>query len=256
MGQGRARVWGMRPVIEFEPESHTYTVNGETGYPSVTEVLKATVVKPFSVAAWYGYKMGAIAARDAIAVDDELLTTMDDDAVYDAAKKVRNPNTVLAKAGARGTAIHEALEAYAKTGKVPVPADFAEEDRKRVHGVAGWLLDNRPEFIGSEIRTCSLDHRYVGTLDGYVRFEDGEFKGKTCRLDFKTSKRVYPEEHFCQLAAYEHAEVELGEEPSDVQLVIHIPESGRVKAVIANYGFADFEVLLSVYKRNREREGK
>jgi hypothetical protein len=242
----------VRPVIEFEPESHTYTVNGEAGYPSVTEVLKATVVKPFSVAAWYGYKLGALAARDAINGDGGLLL-MDDDAVYDAAKKVRNPNSVLTKAGARGTAIHEALEAYAKHGTVPSPEDFEEEDRKRIYGIAGWLLDNRPEFIGSEIRTCSLEHRFVGTLDGYVRFEDGEFKGKTSRLDFKTSKRVYPEEHFCQLAAYEHAEVELGEDPSDLRLVIHIPESGRVKAVKADYSFQDFRVLLDVYKRGKER---
>ena len=252
MGQGCARVWGMRPVIEFEPESHTYTVNGESGYPSVTEVLKATVPKPFSAAAWYGYKMGCNAAYATV---DQWLN-LDPDAAYEAAKGHENPNSKLTKAGARGTAIHEALEAYAKTGKVPVPADFPEEDRKRVHGVAGWLLDNRPEFLGSEIRTCSLEHRYVGTLDAYVRFEDGDFKGQTCRLDFKTSKRVYPEEHFCQLAAYENAEVELGEDPSDVQLVVHIPESGRVKSVIANYEFADFGVLLAVYKRNTEREGK
>ena len=248
----------MRPVIEFEPDSHTYTVNGEAGYPSVTEVLKATVPKPFSAAAWYGYKMGANAAfmahelgRD---TDDLVPVASDFDEFYETCKRYENPNSKLTKAGARGTAIHEALEAYAKTGKVPVPADFPEEDRKRVHGVAGWLLDNQPEFIGSEIRTCSLEHRYVGTLDAYVRFHAGEFEGKTSRLDFKTSKRVYPEEHFCQLAAYEHAEVELGEDSSDVQLVVHIPESGRVKAVVADYEFEDFQVLLAVHKRNSARK--
>lgn len=249
-----ARVWGTgmsRPVIEFDPGPHTYIVNGDPGFPSVTEIIKATVAKPFGIAAWYGYKMGVGAAYATVG---QWIDHSSDDA-YDIAKGHENPNSVLTKAGARGTAIHDALEAYAKTSKVPSPMDFDEEDHKRVAGVCDWLDKNRPEFFGSEVRTASLEHRYVGTLDGFVRFEDGEYKGKTARIDFKTSKRVYPDEHFVQLEAYEGAEIECGEEPSDVRLVVHLPQSGKWKNALSDRELDDFVVLLRVFERQRKYRG-
>lgn len=241
-----------RPVIEFDPGPHTYTVNGDPGFPSVTTVIHATVAKPFGIAAWYGYGMGARAswavAQDGLPEDYE--------SFYARVKGVENPNSTLEKAGARGTAIHDALEQYAKTGRIPTPADFADEDQARVTGVVKWLDENRPVFIGSEVRTASLEFRYVGTLDAFVKFEDGEHKGKLSRIDFKTSKRVYPDEHFCQIEAYEQAEVENGELASDFRGILHIPANGRCKLHISDYEFEDFLVLLAVYDRLQLRKKK
>jgi hypothetical protein len=241
-----------RPLIEFDPGPHTYVVNGDAGFPSVTTVIHATVAKPFGVAAWYGYKMGVGAA---FATLDEW-RGLEQEHAYDAAKGYENPNRVLEKAGARGTAIHDALEQYAKTGTIPIPADFPEEDQARVVGVVKWLEENRPVFIGSEVRTCSLEHRYVGTLDAFVKFEAGEHVGKLARIDFKTSKRVYPDEHFCQIEAYEQAEVELGELPADFRGILHIPASGRCKLHLSTFSFEDFRVLLQVYDRLQGRKKK
>ena len=240
-----------RPTIEFDAPSHTYIVNGEEGYPSVTGILGSTVAKPFGIAANWGYKLGVEAAH--ILVQDhferDLFTGDTFEGALKRAKSVQTPNSVRDKAGDRGTAIHEALERYGKSGEIPVPADFNEEDHARITGIAKWLVENRPEFLGSEIRTASLEHRYVGTLDAEVLFEAGEYEGKRARIDFKTSSRVYPDEHFVQLAAYEQAEIECGEEPSDVRLVVHIPQSGKCKSVLADREFEDFAILLAVYER-------
>jgi hypothetical protein len=243
-----------RPLIEFDPGPHTYVVNGDAGFPSVTTVIHATVAKPFGVAAWYGYKMGVAAGHRVAQIKNA--EKMPEDEFYAFAKDVENPNRVLDKAGARGTAIHDALEQYAKTGNIPVPADFPEEDQARVIGVVKWLEENRPVFIGSEVRTCSLEHRYVGTLDAFVKFEAGEHVGKLARIDFKTSKRVYPDEHFCQIEAYEQAEVELGELPADFRGILHIPASGRCKLHLSTFSFEDFRVLLQVYDRLQGRKKK
>jgi hypothetical protein len=45
-------------------------------------------------------------------------------------------------------------------------------------------------------------------------------------LDLKTSKGVYPESHFRQLAAYERAGVECGEDPTDSQGIVRLASDG------------------------------
>lgn len=248
-------VAAMRPEIEFEPLAHAYKVNGETGWPSVTQIIGATVAKPFGIAANWGYKIGLEAGWYAYSEGIEGGEEFPDfDAFNEFARDFKTPNSVRDKAGTRGTAIHEALERYAKTGEVPNPSDFKTADQKRIKGVAAWLIENRPTFYGSEIRTASLAHRYVGSLDAFLLFEDGEFKGKTCRLDYKTGKNLYPAEQFPQLEAYEEAEKECGEPESDLRVLLHIPESGRCKMKVSTDSFKDFEVLLNVWRSTQQRK--
>jgi hypothetical protein len=246
-----------RPVITFDPGPHTYLVDGEEGYPSVTQIIDATVPKPFSAAAWWGYKLGVTASFNvAYSLQGTELLPPEFEGFYELVKSEDNPNKKRDKAGDRGTAIHDALERYAKTGAIPAPSDFPEEDRARVTGVVDWLLDNRPEYLGAEVRTASLKHKYVGSLDAYVLFHKGNFKGKTARLDYKTSKNVYPDSMFPQLAAYEQAEVECGEPASDLRLILHIPEDGVCNTFRVSDTFSDFRVLLAQYKSKQGRDKK
>ena len=252
----------MRPDIRFDAPSHTYEVKvGEewlTDFPSVTTVVKATVPVPFSAGAWYGYKMGANAAFMAhdLGLESDALTPISTefDEFYDACKKYENPNGVLTKAGDRGTLVHQAIEQYGLTGTAPDPQDFEPEDRKRIQGVAKWLLDNEPEFVVQEVRTASINHSYVGTFDALCRLKDGDL----WLLDWKTSKRVYPDQHFPQLCAYLEAEKEAGYPDGEPVKsgIVHIPESGRVKLHENTDSFHDFYVLLAQYRSAKDREAR
>jgi hypothetical protein len=248
----------VRPEIKFDPDAHAYEVKvdgqWETDFPSVTTVVKATVPVPFSAGAWYGFKMGARAAFHTW--DEEThghLKTPDFDLFYDEVKQYENPNSVLTKAGDRGTLVHQAIEQYGLTGTAPDPQDFEPEDRKRIQGVAKWLLDNEPEFVVQEVRTASTEHRYVGTFDALCRMN-----GELWLLDWKTSKRVYPDQHFPQLAAYLEAEREAGFPDGEPVRsgIVHIPESGRVKLHENLDSFEDFRVLLAQYRSAKDREAR
>lgn len=254
----------MRPEICFDAASHTYEVKAgeewQTDFPSVTTVVKATVPVPFSAGAWYGYKMGCSAAFMAHPLKEIIKegADLDWDEWYDRCKGYENPNSVLTKAGDRGTLVHQAIEQYGLTGTAPDPQDFEPEDRKRIQGVAKWLLDNDLQFHAQEVRTASLEFRYVGTFDALATFGDGPHKGKLALLDWKTSKRVYPDQHFPQLAAYLEAEKEAAFPDGRPQLcaVVHIPESGRVKLHESSDTFEDFEVLLAQYRSAKAREAR
>lgn len=254
----------MRPEIRFDADSHTYEVlvDGEwqTDFPSVTTVVKATVPVPFSAGAWYGYKMGAQAAFMAHPLKEIVRegADLDWDEWYDRCKGYENPNSVLTKAGDRGTLVHQAIEQYGLTGTAPDPQDFEPEDRKRIQGVASWLLEHEPEFHVQEVRTANVEFRYVGTFDALVTFGAGPHKGKVALLDWKTSKRVYPDQHFPQLAAYVAAEAEAGypDGKPEFAAIVHIPESGRVKLHESHDTFEDFEVLLAQYRSAKAREAR
>lgn len=244
----------MRPEIKFDPDAHAYEVkvdgHWETDFPSVTTVVKATVPVPFSAGAWYGFKMGVGAAFHTA---DDWGQWDDPEIAYEKAKGYENPNSVLTKAGDRGTLVHQAIEQYGLTGTAPDPQDFEPEDRKRIQGVAKWLLDNEPEFVVQEVRTASTEHRYVGTFDALCRMN-----GELWLLDWKTSKRVYPDQHFPQLAAYLQAEREAGFPDGEPVRsgIVHIPESGRVKLHENLDSFEDFRVLLAQYRSAKDREAR
>lgn len=235
-----------RPDIQFDADAHSYLVNG-VAVPSVTQIIKETVGIPFSAGAWYGYKMGVEAGRE---VDGDWKTPEE---YYAEAKAIKNPNSELRNAGDRGNYVHDWLDAYATEGNCPAyPIPF--EFQTRINGVQSWLEENDPRFIETEVRTASIEHGYAGTLDALVEFRAGKYEGAVARIDYKTSKSVYPDQHFPQLAAYEWAERECGQVASDVQLVIHIPESGKVKMVRSTDTFAQFEVLLLHYMSNQVRK--
>lgn len=239
----------MRPEIKFDPEPHTYSVRvgaiWRDYFPSVTTVTKHTVPIPYSAGEWTGMKMGVNAVYEVFR-NDRLPD--DFDFIWREAKAYENPREKLRKAGDRGTAVHEALEEWGKTGKALDPSQFNEEDQKRIVGLAKWLTDNDPQVEEAEVRTASIEHEYVGTFDAYVTFGAGEWKGKRALLDWKTSKSVYPDSYFPQLCAYLEAEREAGIEPVDFSAVVHIPASGRVKLHENTDTFQDFKVLLDHYR--------
>ena len=69
-----------------------------------------------------------------------------------------------------------------------------------------------------------------------------------CLVDLKTSKDVYPEQHFPQLAGYELASVEMGFPPTDAQFVLNTKADGTYKFVRSTATADDFLNYLAAYR--------
>lgn len=243
----------VRPKIS-RTEDWTYIVEGhDEELPSVTNIIKATVPKQL---AWWGMQVGCDGVAQLMRngpvtvppywTGQQLVSMLND--------KKLTVNDVLDKAGKRGTTIHKILEKYGKTGNLPEEIDPTYAGYAR--GLVRWLMENRPEFISQEVMTASLKHGYAGSFDGRVVMHDGKYKGQTALIDLKTSKAIYKDQHFPQVEAYEQAEVELGERPTDVRLVVQLSSDGKIKMRQSTYTFEDFLVLLNHYKQIQKHKRK
>src|SRR3954471_19060533 len=84
--------------IEFDPESHTYRIDGKP-FPSVTTIIEATVPKPWEQGAWWGWRL---------------------------ARQGKRPDEKRNQAANLGTQVHLALGELAM-GRVPDPFDYPDE---------------------------------------------------------------------------------------------------------------------------------
>jgi len=245
----------LRPKIE-RLEDWTYKVEGHPNpLPSVTNIIKATVPKEL---AWWGMTVGCDGVATLLQsgeIGPHRLTTWTGKELT--AKLTENKLTVnhtLTKAGARGSAIHDMLDNYGKTGNLPDDVDEAYAGYAAA--LVKWLMANRPEFKQQETMTASLEYEYAGTFDAKCVFHDGKYKGKYALVDLKTSKQIYKDQYFPQIEAYEQAEVELGESPTDLRLVVQLGSDGKVKMGASTDTFQDFKVLLDHYHSIQRRKYK
>lgn len=211
--------------LTFDPEPHVYELDGDA-IPSVTQVLNV-LHKPALV--WWGMVTG-VEGLCSLDRDGHLGNGWAEDPEATAKLLTEHKltvNHVRDKAGVRGSAAHRALEDYAKSGKVPRLDDYPDEERGYIRAIASWIVDTEPEFLESEVMVASVEHRYAGTLDVRAVLGKGEFAGQTGLIDAKSSKRIYPDSHFPQLAAYELASVECGYDPTDYQAVLRVAPTGK-----------------------------
>lgn len=242
-----------RPQITRLEDYSGYMVEGfDDPFPSVTNIIKATVPKEL---AWWGMQVGVEGALYIVRNSErpKHSWTMEEIVVRMGQNRLTT-NDVMKQAGARGTELHDILEAYGKTGNLPeVISDGAVGYAK---ALGKFLLENRPEFYVQEIATASPTYRYAGTFDGKCIFQNGKLQGKKCLIDLKTAKRVYKDQYHPQLEAYEHAEVELGEEPTEDRVVVRIAEDGKYQLSVSRDTFEDFHVLLKHYESIQRRKQK
>lgn len=226
----------MTPVVEFQAEPRRrYLVDGEP-VPSVTQIL-GVLDKPALV--WWAMRVGVEGACEL--QESGSLPADPDLAVKALTARKLTVNHVKTKAATRGTSLHDALEAYMRDGSVPMPAGFPEEDRGYVRALARAMLDLRPEPLRTEVIVGSAEHGYGGRYDLLCEMGD-----RTLRVDLKTGKRVYETAHL-QLAAYELAAVEMGEEPTDEQAVLRLGEDGEYEFVVSRAAPADFLAVKAAF---------
>lgn len=254
----------VRPEIVRKPDRSGYLVGDDPEpYASVTTIISKTVPKELG---WWGMTVGVAGVmwlietqhlnvdpygnlrisgfKEPIQGDGQEAVAQ----VVDLLKAHKlTVNHRMNAAGDRGTLIHDSLERYGKTGEV---------DDAMPPALARWLIGNRPEFLASEVATASMEHRYAGTFDLRARLHAGKYKGQIGLIDLKTTKRVYPDSHFPQLEAYEQAERELGEPPTDFRAVLHLPHEGEVRLVFSTDTFEDFRVLLEHWRSIERRKGR
>lgn len=144
----------MTGLLRFDPEAHKYWVNG-VEYPSVTTILKAA-----GIYSEYGDVDPAI----------------------------------LARAGLRGDAVHEAIEHYLIYGEYPsVPEDAVPY----LKAFRSWYRWSALEVWAVEYRTFSDRNKVAGTIDIV-----GKLDGTPSIIDIKTTRMLNKVATGYQTAAY------------------------------------------------------
>lgn len=210
------------PVIEFHetPRRH-YKLDGEQ-VPSVTQIL-GCLAKP--ALTWWGMQVGVKGLCHLHQVGAEIPWDDPDGACKLLTEHKLTVNHVRDQAATRGKSVHDALEAYATSGTVPRPSAFPAEDRGFVQALAKALMELQPECLATEVMVGSTEHGFAGRYDLRCNID-----GAHVRLDLKTGKRVY-DEALLQLAAYELASIEMGEDPSEKRLVLRLDQAGDFEVV-------------------------
>jgi hypothetical protein len=190
------------------------------------------------------------------------------DGVVDLLKKQKlTINHTLGKAAKRGTAVHDALEVWAKTETLPDLEMFPKEEQGYVVGLGMFLKDvQSAEPVASEVMVGSLEHGFAGRYD--IRFKTTEehavvvhrtpVKGPKYAVlkpglylgDLKTKKDIFKpiyESYQLQVAGYEGASIECGYESTDAQGVLYVAPDGTYKFMRSKAVFQDFLNVLPVY---------
>lgn len=154
----------------------------------------------------------------------------------------------------RGTAIHLMGEEWITEGKIPNPLAVKAEWRGWVRSLSKFLRECEPTFHESEIMVGSGRYAFAGRRDTVATCVEG--KGKLTRagrglIDFKTSKGIYPESQYVQLAGYDLGGQEIGQEPTDWQAIVQLGEDGNYSVGYSTATHDDFLAYLAAFNARR-----
>jgi len=168
------------------------------------------------------------------------------------AAKARDAN--LGNAADLGTVVHNWLEEYVNhkyLNKAEMPAEPSDPVVQRaIKKWLAWEAKQDIEWLMTEERLYSHTWHYAGTMDAVA-----VVNGKLTLIDYKTSKKVYPE-HRLQTAAYSMAIKEEYNEDIEQRIIIRLSKTtGETKATnLEDLGFTikeDFTAfagLRAVYR--------
>ena len=212
---------GLEIYYQWAPK-RIYRVNG-VEVPSVTTPLE--LIGAFGAGAWWGQGIGIDgalqwAAYQGVNLSTTVVTPGLREEVLDWMKKEGlTVHAARDKAAERGINVHDALEAWADHGILPVPENYPETERVYVESLLGFLKDfgKHVHDVHSEIMTASVHHGFAGRFDLVVELKrEVEYnarcypKRKPLRstlpagrylFDLKTSGKIQ-DKFFYQMAAY------------------------------------------------------
>jgi len=234
-------MYGRKIKINFFEKQHRYSHDGDRKWIiSVTGATgmidKSRVLMKWASNLTKDYLTSSITLIKKAKSDIELQSIFD---------HACNQHTIKKEeAGDTGTQVHEWCEKYIKTK----PSDRKDielpEDENVLNGVTAflsWVKSNKVKFIESEKMVYSKKHDYVGLLDLKAKVN-----GKLTLVDFKTSKRVYPE-YFLQACGYVLAdEEESGDKYDEVSILHFNKEDGEFE----EHKMSEQDEPLNDYKLN------
>ena len=152
-----------------------------------------------------------------------------------------------------GTITHEWVEQAInwKLGDAEIPKMPRQEEAvNAIHAFQDWVGENVIEWKSSEEKLYHRKYKYAGTVDARAIIN-----GEYCVIDWKTSKRVYPEYHL-QVAAYAKAVEDIHGVPVDATYILRCDKAtGRFEAVRSEAIEENFQAFLSamnLHKRMKE----
>ena len=155
------------------------------------------------------------------------------------------------KQGLKGVDTAKALEAAASVGTethAMIEAHLKGEKQKPASPKAmvcfrkylDWHEKNKPQLIASEIALVSERYQYGGCLDALL-----SINGRTCLMDWKTSKRPYPD-HGYQIAAYGRLLEESGRRVEEYRVLALGP--GQPEPLEMSIGWHEIEPYWDVFR--------
>lgn len=121
-------------------------------------------------------------------------------AFYEWLKDVgRNADTIMKEAGMKGTASHNAIEEYLKTGKSEYKGPSHARTYQDVNKFDEFWNMAKPKLLYTEVPSRHDVYKYAGTVD--LVLQVGE---EVWVIDIKTSKNMH-ESYYGQLTAYKKA---------------------------------------------------
>jgi hypothetical protein len=134
-------------------------------------------------------------------------------------------------------------------GEIPMMPQ-QEEAVNAIRAFQGWVGENVVEWLSSEEKIFHRKYKYAGTVDARA-----VINGEYCVIDWKTSKRVYPEYHL-QVAAYAKAIEDIHGKPVDATYILRCDkETGKFEAVRSteiDENFQAFMAAKTLYQRMKK----
>lgn len=262
---------GIEVYFQSQPK-RLYRVNG-VEVPSVSTVLDVLEKPP----AYWGMRVGVrgvleLYNREVLGVVDHVTDYTEDEIITMLKQNELTTNDYRDRGGDRGQAVHDALENWARTGHMPDPGIYPEEQEGYVRGLVAFLKSiPSAEPIACEVMVASVEHGYAGRYDLRIRtsnphdvvYHHTPVRGNKLRrlepgeylVDLKTSKDVTAK-HARQLEGYEAASIESGYEPTDGRGILHVSADGRHKFRRSWADFSDFLAVLEVWRSDQRMKAQ
>lgn len=149
------------------------------------------------------------------------------------------------RAADRGVDVHAVWQAWNERQEIPDLSQYPPDRRGYMRAMADAIVKYEPHAVETEMIVGSAIHGFAGRLDTVVMVKT---RRGLSMLDVKTSKGVYANTHFPQLAGYEIARLECGLEPTIRQGILRLGANGKHEVRWSNATADDFLAILAAYK--------